>query len=99
VGLRREITQGLLHRKVHRADSAGSRGGNIQLLGGKGVEVIEDLPALHGVEITLRPRTSVTAARRVPHGDALPIETHGDRITLRLPAFSCHQMIELSQVF
>jgi hypothetical protein len=72
------------------------RGGNIQLLGGKGVEVIEDLPLLTGTEITLRPSSSVSAARFVPQGIPLPIETTGDRITLRLPAFSCHQMVELS---
>jgi hypothetical protein len=74
------------------------RGGNIQLLGGKGVEVIEDLPLLTGTEITLRPSSSVSAARLVSQGIPLPIETAGDRITLRLPAFSCHQMVELSFV-
>jgi hypothetical protein len=72
------------------------RGGGIRLLGGKGIEVIEDLPLLPGAEITLRPSSSVTAARLVPQDVPLPIETTGDRITLRLPEFSCHQMIELS---
>jgi hypothetical protein len=71
------------------------RGGNIQLLGGKGVEVIEDLPSLHGTEITLRPPSSVSAARLVPQDVPLTIETTGDRITLRLPEFSCHQIVEL----
>jgi hypothetical protein len=71
------------------------RGGDIKLLGGKGVEVIEDLPALHRAEITLRPPTRVSSARLVPQGISLPIEANGDRITLRLPEFSCHQMIEL----
>jgi hypothetical protein len=69
-------------------------GGNVS--GGKSVEVIEDLPLLPGAEITLRPSSSVTAARLVPQDVPLPIETTGDRITLRLPEFSCHQMIELS---
>lgn len=71
------------------------RGGDIKILGGKGVEVIEDLPTLQGVEIALRPPARVSAARLVPQRVALQIETSGDRITLRLPEFSCHQMVEL----
>jgi hypothetical protein len=71
------------------------RGGNIQLLGGKGVEVIEDLPSLHGVEITLRPPSSVSAARLVPQGTSLPLEVNGNQVSLRMPEFSCHQMIEI----
>jgi hypothetical protein len=69
------------------------RGGNIQLLGGKGVEVIEDLPQLHDVEVTLQ--LPVTSARLVPQGGDVTLEKSGDRVTLRVPAFSCHQMIEI----
>jgi hypothetical protein len=69
------------------------RGGNIQLLGGKGVEVIEDLPPLHDVEVTLH--LSVTSARLVPQGGEVTLEKSGDRVTLRVPVFSCHQMIEI----
>jgi hypothetical protein len=72
------------------------RGGNIQLLGGKGIEVIEDLTALNGTEITLRPATPVNTARLVPQDFPLMIETNGNRVTVRLPAFSCHQMVEFS---
>jgi hypothetical protein len=75
-----------------------SRGGVIQLSGGntsggKSVEVIEDLPPLHGVEVTLS--ACFRTARLVPQGADLPVEHSGDRAALRLPAFSCHQMIEL----
>ena len=64
--------------------------------GGNSVEVIEDLPPLHDVEVSLRLPASVASARLVPSGTALPLEWHGDRVILRLPSFSCHQMISLS---
>jgi hypothetical protein len=51
---------------------------------------------LPGAEITLRPPSSVTAAARlVPQGTSLPLEVNGDRVSLRLPEFSCHQIVEL----
>ena len=76
-----------------------SRGGVMQLSGGnvsggKSVEVIEDLPPLHDVEVTLQWPSSIRSARLVPQGGELPLEREGDRVTLRLPAFSCHQMVE-----
>jgi hypothetical protein len=38
----------------------------------------------------------VIAARLVPQGISLQNEATSERITLRLPKFSCHQMVELS---
>ena len=35
------------------------------------------------------------AAPAVPQGADISIEKSGDRVTLRLPKFSCHQMIEI----
>ena len=75
-----------------------SRGGVMQLSGGnvsggKSVEVIEDLPPLHDIEVTLQ--LPVKSARLVPQGADISIEKSGDRVTLRLPKFSCHQMIEI----
>jgi hypothetical protein len=75
-----------------------SRGGVMQLSGGnlsggKSVEVIEDLPPLHDVEVTLR--MPVKSAKLVPQGGEVALEQSGDRVTLRLPKFSCHQMVEL----
>lgn len=75
-----------------------SRGGVMQLSGGntsggKSVEVIEDLPPLHDVEVTLR--MPVKSAKLVPQGGEVSLEQSGDRVTLRLPKFSCHQMVEL----
>lgn len=75
-----------------------SRGGVMKLSGGntsggRSVEVIEDLPALHGIEVTLA--APYRRARLVPQGTDLPVEQSGNFSILRLPAFSCHQMIEL----
>jgi hypothetical protein len=75
-----------------------SRGGVMELSGGttsggKNVEVIEDLPALHDIEVTLA--TPFRRARLVPQGTELPVEQSATHSILRLPAFSCHQMIEL----
>jgi hypothetical protein len=77
-----------------------NRGGVIQLSGGtvsggKSVEVIEDLPPLPGVEVTLSLAANIRGARLVPQGDELPLHRVGDRVTLRPPTFACHQMIEL----
>ena len=77
-----------------------SRGGVMQLSGGnvsggKSVEVIEDLPPLHDIEVTLQ--LPVKSARLVPQGADISIEKSGDRVTLRIPKFSCHQMIELGE--
>jgi hypothetical protein len=74
-----------------------SRGGVMQLSGGntsggKSVEVIEELPPLHDVEVTLQ--VPAQSAWLVPQGEEIPIEKSGARVTLRLPSFSCHQMIE-----
>ncbi len=75
-----------------------SRGAVMQLSGGntsggKSVEVIEDLPLLHDVEVTLD--LPVISAKIVPQGMEVPLERNGGRVTLRLPKFSCHAMIEL----
>ena len=74
-----------------------NRGGAIPLLGGKGVEVVEDLPPLHDIEVTLQLSASVRSARLVPEGVSLPLEKSGSHVTLRVPKFSCHQMIELNE--
>lgn len=77
-----------------------SRSGVMQLSGGnssggKTVEVIEDLPALHQIEVTMR--MPFKSAQLVPQGEVVAIDKSGRHTTLRLPAFSCHQMIELRQ--
>jgi hypothetical protein len=60
---------------------------------GRSVEVIEDLPPLHDIEVTMQ--LPVKSAKLVPKGGDVTLTKSGDRVTLRVPVFSCHQMIEL----
>ncbi len=74
------------------------RGGAIQLSGGnlsaaRSVEVIEDLPALGDVEVSVQ--GTFSSARLVPQNEPLPIEFRDGSSVIRLPGFSCHQMVEL----
>ena len=76
-----------------------SRGGALHLsggnaAGGRTIEVIEELPPLCKVEITLDLPPSFQAARLVPQDTELPVKRKGSRVTICLPEFSCHQMIE-----
>jgi hypothetical protein len=76
-----------------------SRGGVMELsggntAGGRSVEVIEELPPLHDVTITLR-MPGIKKALLAPGGGDVELHNNGESITLRIPAFSCHQMIEL----
>lgn len=66
-------------------------GGNTST--GLSVKVIEDLPPLYEVKVTLK--VPATSARLVPPGGNVAFKKSGDRVTLQVPAFSCHQMIEL----
>jgi len=76
-----------------------SRGGVMQLSGGnasggKSVEVIEDLPPLHDIEVSLR--LPLSSARLVPDGGEVTVGKNPDGLSVRLPEFSCHQMVELA---
>ena len=66
-------------------------GGNTS--GGRSVEVIEDLPPLHDVEVTLQ--LPAKSAKLVPQGEEVSLERSEGRVSVRLPKFSCHQMIEI----
>ena len=75
-----------------------SRGGVMQLSGGntsggRSVEVIEDLPPLHDVEVTLQ--LPAKSAKLVPQGEEVSLERSEGRVSVRLPKFSCHQMVEI----
>jgi len=59
------------------------------------VEVIEDLPAVGPVTLRLRV-PGVTRATLVPEGVSLELAREGEVVVLRVPSFSCHQMIELA---
>jgi hypothetical protein len=68
-------------------------GGNAS--GGRSVEVIEELPPLHNTEVTLSLPGKVKKAILAPSGDTVEFETNGDNVTVRIPEFSCHQMVEI----
>jgi hypothetical protein len=75
-----------------------SRGGVMQLSGGntsggRSVEVIEDLPPLHDVEVTLQ--LPAKSAKLVPQGEEVSLGRSEGRVSVRLPKFSCHQMVEI----
>lgn len=79
-----------------------SRGGmaahheQLPLRVGSHVEVIEDLPALHGIEVSLRLDKPVNSAKLSLQGETLPMTQDGDLTKLRLDTFTCHQMIDLA---
>jgi hypothetical protein len=76
-----------------------SRGGVIELsggntTGGRSVEVIEELPPVFNTEVTLR-LPGIKKALLAPSGAPVELHQNGDTVTIRIPEFSCHQMIEL----
>ncbi len=91
---KRHVLHLLYAPTVNRGGVMQLSGGNVS--GGKSVEVIEDLPPLHDVDVMLR--LPVISARLVPQGEDVTLEKFGDRVTLRVPKFSCHQMIELNSL-
>jgi len=77
-----------------------NRGGKVQLSGasvstGLGVEVIEELPPLHDVEVSLQLPQKVKTVRLVPNGGDLTVSHEEGRTKIVVPKLSCHQMIEL----
>jgi hypothetical protein len=76
-----------------------SRGGVIQLSGGnasggRSIEVIEELPPLRDTAVHLRLPEKITKAVLVPYGTPVPFERQGGTVTVRIPEFFCHQMVE-----
>lgn len=77
-----------------------SRGGVLQLSGGntsggQSVEVIEDLPPLHNIRVTLQLPAGDYVASLVPQGTPLEIGHSASGWNLFIPEFACHQMIEI----
>ena len=63
--------------------------------GGRSVEVIEELDAIDGVEVTVRLSTPISKAMSQPSGEAVAMTVADGIATLKLPRFSCHEMIVL----
>lgn len=62
----------------------------------KDVEVIEDLPLIANVAVTVRTRKPVRKVRMVPSGEPLEFTaTAACEVAFTVPQIDCHQMIEL----
>lgn len=64
---------------------------------GKSVEVIEALPELHDIEVSIEFSEAISGARLEPAGEALDFTLKDGRLHLRIPRFACHQMIAFHQ--
>lgn len=60
------------------------------------VEVIEDLPPLRDVRVSLKLPEKILRATLEPQGSGIPCELHDGRVSLDVAEFSCHQMIALA---
>lgn len=77
-----------------------SRGGVLQLSGGnlsagRTVEVIEDLPEISDIMVTLRLPETVKQAKPYSKNANLTVESRGDPVKLSLDRFACHEMCSL----
>lgn len=61
------------------------------------VEIIEDVPALHGVQVSLRLPRAISRVTLEPQGAELPFTLAGGRLHLEIASFSCHQMVVLHE--
>lgn len=59
------------------------------------VEVIEDIPVLPNVEVSVTVDRKVKRVLLAPSGEELPFTREGDTIRFTVPELDCHQMIEL----
>jgi hypothetical protein len=77
-----------------------SRGGVVQLSGGnasggRSVEVIEELPELSDIRVTLRNFGSDAKASAFDPSIALESATEGQHLNLRIGRFACHAMVAI----
>jgi hypothetical protein len=75
------------------------RGGTLHLSGGTtssagDIEVIEELPALHQIEVALNLPNPVSSVRLVPQGEAIDPHCEGNKVFATIPELSCHQIVE-----
>jgi hypothetical protein len=63
---------------------------------GKPIEIIEDLVPLHGTEVELLLPETIKSAKLVPQKIELPFNQESQKVSLTIPEFTCHQMIELA---
>lgn len=63
---------------------------------GNGVEVIEDLPVIHNVEVSLRGIAKVASVMLEPQHTSLNYQSVKDCILFTVPKLECHQMVVLT---
>jgi hypothetical protein len=65
---------------------------------GEGIEVIEDILPVRGVDIGLRlPHgESVKSVRLVPQGESIAFDQRNGKIFYTVPELLCHQMVEIA---
>jgi hypothetical protein len=57
------------------------------------LEVIEDLPELHGTEVRVRLGETVTRVTLEPAGEKVAFDSTDGVTSVKVPGFSCHQMV------
>lgn len=63
---------------------------------GRPIEVIEDLPTVTDVAVSVRCERPVRRVRLVPEGIDLPFRAEEGRIAFTIDRFACHRMVEIS---
>lgn len=66
--------------------------GNLE---GDPVQVIQDLPTLHGIRVSVAAGRPVKSVKLVPENIALPFKEDSGRVVFEVPSLQGHQMIEL----
>lgn len=62
---------------------------------GQNIEVIEDLPQIHGTEVTLAAAKPVREVYLAPQRTPLPFQQADGIVSYTVPSWSCHQMVVL----
>lgn len=61
----------------------------------KDIEVIEDIPTLNDIAVTVRTPQPVKSVKLAPSGEKLDFTAEGDSANFTVPSLNCHQMVEL----
>ncbi|MBN1864615.1 MAG: hypothetical protein JW808_06905 [Victivallales bacterium] len=99
VSLRRQEGSGLLVLHLLYAPTI-SRGGSVEIDNNpldrlKQVEVIEDMPHLQGISISLKTGSDPANVSLQPQSEALSHDFSEGKTSFRIRQFSCHQMVVL----
>jgi hypothetical protein len=62
----------------------------------KEIQIIEDLPPLYDIRISLKLPRSISRVVREPQGSEIPFTLKDGRVEFTIDSFSCHQMVILS---